>query len=321
MSARSRHVFKAAAFAVVALASLALLASAADARIGSGGSFGSRGSRTFMTPPTTNTAPRAATPIQKSLTEPGRVTPGTGLASRFGGWRSILLGGLIGAALASIFGAGVLASVLGFVLQLALIAGVVWLVMAYLARGRASPAIAGRYAGTYRPRPEARPRPEPASQARSGPAVSPCGSAVNLVQDDFDTFERLLGDIQLAYGRGDRRRLATCLTGEMLSQIEEELDANARRGLRNEIGDPKLLQGDLSEAWREASGEYATVAMRYALTDAMVETASGRVVSGSTTQPEEVTEVWTFRRPRGGTARDWKLSAIQQAGRKLPLAS
>jgi predicted lipid-binding transport protein (Tim44 family) len=45
------------------------------------------------------------------------------------------------------------------------------------------------------------------------------------------------------------------------------------------------------------------------------------VVSGSTTQPEEVTEVWTFRRPRGGTARDWKLSAIQQAGRKLPLAS
>ena len=107
----------------------------------------------------------------------------------------------------------------------------------------------------------------------------------------------------------------------MLSQIEEELDANARRGLRNEIGDPKLLQGDLSEAWREASGEYATVAMRYALTDAMVETASGRVVSGSTTQPEEVTEVWTFRRPRGGTARDWKLSAIQQAGRKLPLAS
>jgi predicted lipid-binding transport protein (Tim44 family) len=315
MSPRFRQLSKAASWVVVALAALAVLTTSADARVGGGGSFGSRGGRTFATPPTTNTAPRAASPIEKSLTQPN-TNPATGFASRFGGWRSILLGSLIGAALASLLGAGVLASVLGFVLQLALIAGIVWLVMAYLARTRAAPALAGGLARTaYRPRPEA------ASSPRSGPPVSPCGSAVTLVQDDFDTFERLLGDIQLAYGRGDRQRLAACLTGEMLSHIEEELDANARRGLRNEIRDPKLLQGDLSETWREPSGEYATVAMRYALTDAMIETASGRVVSGSTTQPEEVTEVWTFRRPRGGTTRDWKLSAIQQVGRQLPLAS
>jgi predicted lipid-binding transport protein (Tim44 family) len=39
----------------------------------------------------------------------------------------------------------------------------------------------------------------------------------------------------------------------------------------------------------------------------MVERASGRVVDGGTA--EEVTEVWTFVRARGGA---WILSAIQQ---------
>ena len=99
----------------------------------------------------------------------------------------------------------------------------------------------------------------------------------------------------------------------MLSYFAEELDTNAKKGVRNEVSQAKLLQGDLAEAWREADGEYATVAMRYSLIDATVEAASGRVVSGSTTTPEEVTEVWTFRRPGNGTARQWELSAIQQA--------
>jgi len=36
-------------------------------------------------------------------------------------------------------------------------------------------------------------------------------------------------------------------------------------------------------------------------------------VSGSPTQPQEVTEVWTFVRRAGGSPADWKLSAIQQA--------
>jgi predicted lipid-binding transport protein (Tim44 family) len=97
----------------------------------------------------------------------------------------------------------------------------------------------------------------------------------------------------------------------MLSYFAGELDANAKEGLRFEVSEPKLLQGDLAEAWREADGEYATVAMRYAMIDATVD-ASGRVVSGSREEPQEVTEVWTFRRPIGGTAAQWELSAIQQ---------
>ena len=83
--------------------------------------------------------------------------------------------------------------------------------------------------------------------------------------------------------------------------------ANSSRDFINRVADVKLLQGDLAEAWREGGTDYATVPMRFALNDSMVERASGRVVEGG--EPSEVTELWTFRRARGG---NWVLSAIQQ---------
>jgi predicted lipid-binding transport protein (Tim44 family) len=48
--------------------------------------------------------------------------------------------------------------------------------------------------------------------------------------------------------------------------------------------------------------------MRFSLVDKTIERTTGRLVAGSE-QPAEVTEVWTFVRPRGG---NWELSAIQQ---------
>jgi predicted lipid-binding transport protein (Tim44 family) len=95
----------------------------------------------------------------------------------------------------------------------------------------------------------------------------------------------------------------------MVSYFAEDLAQNSSRGVINRISDVKLLQGDLAEAWREGSNEYASVAMRFSLVDQLLDRAGGNVVEGSAA-PQEVTEVWTFRRPRGGT---WTLSAIQQA--------
>jgi len=59
--------------------------------------------------------------------------------------------------------------------------------------------------------------------------------------------------------------------------------------------------------WREGRTDYATVAMKFALRDSMVERASGRIVEGG--ERSEVTELWTFVRAGGG---NWLLSAIQQ---------
>ena len=126
-------------------------------------------------------------------------------------------------------------------------------------------------------------------------------------QSDYDVFELLLSGIQTAYSAEDLSALRAMITPEMLSYFSEELAANVSRGLINRVTDVKLLQGDLAEAWREGRNEYATVAMKFALRDSMIERASGRIVEGG--QESVVTELWTFVRASGG---NWLLSAIQQ---------
>lgn len=299
-----------AGFAIVA-------ADVADARSGGGRSFGSRASRTYMAPPATNTAPKAA-PIERSMTPksaPTNAQPsaaGATQPSRFGGMRGLLMGGLFAAGLASIFGLGALASVLGFLLQFALIAGIAYFVVTFL-RSRSQPAF-GRAVAQGPDRTPQRDTLTQNSQARSsaGSAVA-SDPALTIGQSDLESFERLLGDIQTAYGHEDADKLEAVTTPEMLSYFSQELSDNAKRGLRNEVSGVKLLQGDLSEAWRDNGSDYATVAMRYSLIDAMVERATGRVVSGDRTRSTEATELWTFRRDDRARADGWQLSAIQQA--------
>jgi len=95
-------------------------------------------------------------------------------------------------------------------------------------------------------------------------------------------------------------------TPEMLSYMTEEITENAARGVINRVTDLKLLSGDIAESWREGDTDYAAVAMRYALTDEVVDRNTGWLLESG---PGEATELWTFRRARGG---DWLLSAIQQ---------
>jgi predicted lipid-binding transport protein (Tim44 family) len=94
----------------------------------------------------------------------------------------------------------------------------------------------------------------------------------------------------------------------MVSYFARDLEQNRARNVVNKVSATRLLQGDLAEAWREGETDYASVAMRFSLVDRTLDRATGRLVEGSE-QPSEVTEVWTFVRPRG---RSWELSAIQQ---------
>jgi predicted lipid-binding transport protein (Tim44 family) len=140
-----------------------------------------------------------------------------------------------------------------------------------------------------------------------GANAAPAGEQLTIAKSDYDAFERLLGDVQAAYSTEDLSALRAKVTPEMLSYFSEQLAGNASRGLINRVTDVRLLQGDLAEAWREGDTEYATVAMKFALKDSMVDRASGRTVEGG--EPSEVTELWTFMRARGS---NWLLSAIQQ---------
>jgi predicted lipid-binding transport protein (Tim44 family) len=311
---------KTAIFAAI-VAALSIGAADAWARAGGGSSSGSRGGRTYSAPSATPTAPRSAAPIERSMTpqtspSPGMASPGMARPGGLGGFLSGgfgkgLLGGLLGAGLIGMLmghgfmgGLGGLMSILGLVLQIGLLILVVRLAMNWF-RNRQQPAFAGPQGGA-----------DQAYRNAGGPLPggggAPAFGKVEIAKADFDAFERRLGEVQAAYSNEDGLALGRLATPEMVGYFRQEVEANAARGQVNRIGGVRLLQGDLAEAWREPGAEYATVAMRFALTDAMVDKASGKVVSGSTTETQEATELWTFRRPTGADSTGWVLSAIQQ---------
>ena len=250
--------------------------------------------------------------------------PATAAApSRFGGFGGLLMGGLLGAGLFGLLsGSGLfggltgLTSFLGLLIQIALIGGAVWLVVNYLRR-RNQPALARVPAsGARSPSPRDLLNRFRQTLATTGIVASSGPSALTIGPEDYDAFERLLREIQSAYGRENTDALGAMTTPEMLSYLSQDLAENAKKGVRNELSGAKLLQGDLSEAWHEAGSDYATVAMRFSLVDAVVDRATGRVVSGDRAAPQEVTEVWTFRRDDRDPAQGWQLSAIQQTESK-----
>jgi predicted lipid-binding transport protein (Tim44 family) len=303
------------ALAAIATA-LVLVAADANARAGGGSSGGSRGMRTFSAPPATSTAPTSAAPIQRTITQPGSATSaGLGSGARpgllggglfGGGMLGGLAAGFIGAGLfGMLFGHGMFggmggfASILGLLLQIGLVVIVARLLFTWWQRRNSSePAYAAAHPATGHGF---------AGLGGMMGASAPVGEPLTIAKEDFDAFEKLLGDIQAAYSAEDLSALRAEMTAEMVSYFSEQLAQNASRGMINRVTDVKLLQGDLAEAWREGDSDYATVAMRFALNDSMVERASGRTVEGGS--PSEVTELWTFRRARGG---NWLLSAIQQ---------
>jgi predicted lipid-binding transport protein (Tim44 family) len=304
----------------------------AEARAGAGTSSGSRGSKTDHAPPPTQTAPetrpveRSKTPAQQQAQKPTTGAPAPA-APQSGGFLSRnpflsgLMGGMLGAGLMGMLfgggfagGLGGLAGMLGLVLQVALIGGLVYLaVRLFRGSGAARMQAAGAPAGQANALAGGMPgRPIDAPMARQG-ASAMAGSVtpaeLTITADDYGAFESLLGEIQGAYSKGDLAKLRTLATPEMVSYFSEELSANTSRGVENKVEAVKLEQGDLSEAWREAGLEYATVAMRFSMIDTTRKISDGTIVAGNAQVRTEATEVWTFLRSPGGT---WLLSAIQQ---------
>ena len=319
---RTRGIVRAIAVALSLTVPLMMAISAADARVGGGGSSGSRGTRTYSAPPSTSTAPNAAQPMNRTMTQPG--SPGMGAPAAAGaakggffnkpgmGMLGGLAAGFLGAGLLGmLFGGGMfsglggMSSIIGLILQIGLIIIVVRLAMSWWQRRHAT---ASAYAG---------PAPGPAvgpggglNSLRTGSGFGlGSGSAPLEIQPaDYEAFERLLGEVQSAWSNEDVAKLHTLATPEMVSYFTKDLEENKARNDVNKVSDVKLLQGDLAEAWREGDTDYASVALRFSLVDKTLERGTNRLVAGSET-PTEATEVWTFVRPKGA---GWELSAIQQ---------
>jgi predicted lipid-binding transport protein (Tim44 family) len=304
-----------------------------------GGGFGSRGARTYQAPPPTKTAPQPAAPIQRSMTQPApgqaapkAATPAAAPAAaraaqppRRGGMMGgllggLLLGGLIGAMLGNGFGAGMM-GFMSVLLQLAVVAGIVFLLVKLFRRRSHQPAMAGAASwanptaarAPYPPQPQdfgatASPRAGYAPASAAPAAATPV--EILITPKDRDAFERLLMEVQDALGREDYGALRERTTPEVMGFLAEDMAQHATEGRRNEISGTKLLEADVAEAWREDDREYATAAMRYEALDVTRDRTTGAVLEGDPDRPTQTTELWTFVRHQGGP---WKLSAIQEA--------
>ena len=332
-----------ATMAVALMVMLTVVDLAEARRAGSG--FGSRGTRTFAPPPVTRTAPNTAAPIERTMTpgqaaQPGatRNQPGVGQNTAanqrrpgglFGGFGGSLLGGLaLGGLIGMLAGNGLGGGIgfLGLLLQVGLVIGAVMLAMRFFGRGRqtaasgVSPRMAGAAAGSAPsgfggsgvpsftiPRIGGSSQDGARSQPNARHASQPADE-IGVGQHDLDQFETMLKAVQAAYAAEDYATLRRLTTPEAMSYLAEELSDNATRGLKNEVSDVALVEGDVAEAWREDGADYATVAMRYESIDVVRERATGRVVEGDPDNLTEAVELWTFLRKRGG---DWQVSAIQ----------
>jgi predicted lipid-binding transport protein (Tim44 family) len=317
------------------IASLAVVATlafvAAEALAAPRMNAGSRGSRTYSAPPPTATSPNAARPIERSMTTPNQATaarPGAPAAAQPGGFfnRPGMMGGIMGGLAAGFLGAGLFglltgsgfmgglagfASFLGLLIQVGLVVVVAMLAWRWWQRrSQPQPAMAG--GPSLRDiQGQGQSRPGFLSGGfggLGGQAAEPIGQPIKIEPSDYESFERILGEVQTAYSNEDVAALRRLVTPEMLSYYSEELAANASRNVVNKLTDVKLLQGDLAEAWREGGDEYATVAMRYQQVDKTFDRTTGKLVEGSDSHDEGV-EYWTFRRAQGGP---WMVSAIQQ---------
>ncbi len=322
-------------FAIAAIAMAVSLTTVDFAEARRGGGFGSRGSRTFSAPAVTRTAPKPAAPVDRTMTPRTQQNANTPNASRtqapqnrglFGGLAGGLLGGLVlGGLFGMLMGTGFggAAGILSMLFQVALIAGLGVLLMRMFARRQqqvaGSPSPNGYAFDAQRKQGRSFEIPKIGSGALGGSAASSSQNGrqssdatdeIGINNDDFDYFEGLLQQVQAAYSAEDYAALRVITTPEAMSYLAEELGENATSGLKNEVSDVTLLQGDLSEAWHEDGKDYATVAMRYSSIDYMLDRNSGSVVQGDPDSTSETIEVWTFVRVPG---MQWQLSAIQNA--------
>jgi predicted lipid-binding transport protein (Tim44 family) len=325
-------------FATLALGMMVTLVAVdfAEARR-AGGGFGSRGTRTFDAPAATRTAPTPAAPIERTMTprtnanQPGAAqSTAANQATRPGGlfgglagglMGGLLLGGLFGMLMGTGFGGGF--GFLGLLLQGLLIFFLIRFVMRMFANRQATASGPGNapgfggFGGMARDN-QAGDQARPSFQIPKlgGGGVASAASArrsgqtdeLGITPKDLERFEELLQEMQRAYAAEDYGALRRITTPEAMSYLAEELSENATKGVKNEVRDVHLVQGDVAESWAEDKMEYATVAMRYEAIDYIVDRQSGDVVEGDPSTPTESVELWTFAR-RPNTL--WQISAIQ----------
>ena len=100
------------------------------------------------------------------------------------------------------------------------------------------------------------------------------------------------------------------LTDEMFGIIQGDAEKLRAEKKVNKLENIAVRSVDLVEVWQESGQDFISVRFYANLLDYVEDETTGKVLSGSKTEPVKFEEYWTFTRPVGNQS--WKLSAIQQ---------
>ena len=151
------------------------------------------------------------------------------------------------------------------------------------------------------------PLPYNGTDYRSLIMMDPSFDANKFLKTAQDNFFKIQG----AWNKQDVTALRTFCGGELMKSWEDELAQHKQRGQRNRMDNIALRESEVTEVWTESGEDFITVRLHANLLDFTVDEKSGKVVSGSDSEPVEFEEFWTFSRPVGPNG--WKLTAVQQA--------
>jgi predicted lipid-binding transport protein (Tim44 family) len=303
-------------FAVIGLSQI-LLETYADARAGGGRSGGFRGSRSYSAPsrpaqpaPSQQRRETAPPPQQPMAPQGGGLMRGLGTAMLGGFLGSMLFSGL---AHAGGFG-GLGGSGFGMI-EILLLGGLAY----FLYSKFRSPALAGYGSTPYQnsqPYTQYSPASAPGNEAAT--ANDPLDyRALTMMDRSFDperflkTAQDIFFRVQGAWNKQDTAALSALCGRELMQIWDDELRQLRARNQQNRMENIALRESEISEVWTENGEDFITVRLRANLLDYSVDARTGALVSGSSSEPVEFLEYWTFSRPVGPNS--WKLSAVQQA--------
>lgn len=327
----TKHI---ASILTVAVVIAAVTPELALARAGGGRSFGSRGSRSYSSPSRTYSSPTpgSASPYgsqtYRPSTSPNPYSSSYPQTTGGGGfWRSMaggVLGGMVG---------GMLFRSLGFgggwgggfgggigLFDILLLAGVGYMLFRFLRPKRPlgstfdgeRPFSMSSLGGGRTPFDSLGP------SFGGGGSFGPSGlQAIAQTDPTFSepAFREWCTDaffrIQAAWMHRDLGKLHPLLTEEMERAFEKDIGELKAKGQTNRLENITVRSVDVTEAWQEAGQDYVTVRYLANLLDYSIEDSSGRILSGSDTEPVKFEEFWTWVCPTGTS--EWKLSAINQA--------
>jgi predicted lipid-binding transport protein (Tim44 family) len=306
-----------ATMAAILFLSMAVLEPSAHARAGGSRSMGSSGSRSYSRPASPSSTAGQYRPQAAPAAAPFQQPRGGFLRSMAGGIAGGMLGSMLFSSVAGAGGGmgGARGGGIGL-FEILLLAGVGYLIYRYIKNKREQNSSAGArfeayQGGTVIPLSSSQQNnAQESGDLQAGLAhirqTDPAFEEKRFADTVMDIFFRIQG----GWMNRDLSPVAASLTEEMRRIFQADLDTLVRDRQVNRLENIAVRNVEVSEAWQEAGEDYVTALIYANLLDYTTEETSGKVVSGSKTEPVKFEEFWTFTRSAGNNS--WRLSAINQ---------